>query len=73
MSNGMIHIQRSSREFARDVNKSQVSIFYIFYHTVEGDGKWKINSVYLIPLKQSCLERSDRSNVQKSPSVEHRC
>ena len=45
MSKGTIDAQRPFREMARDVNKLQVSTFYIyFYHTVEGsernnDGK----------------------------------
>ena len=30
MSSGMIHVQWSFREFAHNVNKSQVSTFYIF-------------------------------------------
>ena len=83
MSNGMIHVQPSFREFACDVNKSQVSTFYIFlsYHRRQRKKQWwktvrhygNYHHVYLIPLKQFCLECSDRSKVQNLPSVDHRC
>ena len=83
MSNGMIHVQRSFCEFALDVNKSRVSTFDILlsyrrrqwkyqqWNTVQRYGKY--HRVYLIPLKQFSLERSDRLKMQNSPSVDHRC
>ena len=78
-----IHDQRSFCEFACDVNKSQVSTFYIFlsYRRRQWKKQWlktvqrygKYHHVYLIPLKQFCLECSVQSKVQKSSSVDHRC